>query len=596
LSDLPRKGKFEFALGSKGGSRAPVSGRPLKSRLNQLETLYRTTILLNTTLDSGKLLRLVVKAARKILKASSGTIMLLEEEGQALKVQVATGPEKIAGRDRKKPLGEGVPSWVVLHGKPMRSHALDESLSRGRTRKGAGSQMAAPLLVEGKVIGVIAVDHPLPNAYSEADQELLVALAAQASKVIQNARLYAQLKQRAKELETLLTVGQTIVSSLELKEVLERIVREAVRLTRTRLCSLMLLDETGQELAIRAVYGSSQQYIRKPNLQVLDSLLGQVVLTKEPLSVLDVKREPRYKFSDLATREGLCSLLSVPLLYEANPIGVLNVYTVGPHVFQQEEVNVLMALASLSAIAIEKARLYEKVMVAEEYVQKYEKFSLLGGISAEVAHEIRNPMTVINMLVHSMERDMGLGDPRRRDVEIIRRKLAQANQMVTQLLDVTRSREPEPEHVDINQLLQELLSMMRHRFRLKGIAVVTRFDESRPKVRADRLHLEQAFLNLIFNATEAMPEGGTLTVTTRILTTSCPEDFRRLAISIRDTGVGISQEQQKRLFEPFFTLRPMGVGLGLSIVQRVVKDHQGVIRVKSKPGRGSQFLLEFPLV
>ena len=564
-------------------------------RLNQLETLYKTTTLLNTTLETDKLLRLVLQSAVKSLKASSGSLLLLQAEEKVLRIRVATDLKKKEIVHKKIPLGEGVTGWVALHGKPLRIPDVLADPLYLQIRKSVRSEMAAPLMIEGRVIGVICVDNQEPDAFYPDDQELLVALAAQASNVIQNARLYEELKQRAKELETLFTVGQTIVSSLDLEEVLQRIAREAVRLTKTRLCSLMLLDEKSNELAIRAVYGSSRRYLRKPNLKVSDSLLGQVVLTQKPLCVKDVKKEPRYKHSGLATREGLCSLLSVPLLYEGSPIGVLNVYTETPYVFQKEEINILMALGSLSAIAIEKARLYEKVMMAEEYVRKNEKFSILGGISAEVAHEIRNPMTVINMLIHSMERDMDPEDPQRRDVGIIRQKVAQVNQMVTQLLDVTKSREPILEEVDVNELMQELLLLMRHRFSMKNIRVTTRFAESRPALHGDRLRLEQSFLNLLFNATEAMPDGGQLTVTTQLTGATSSGGRSRLTVSIRDSGVGITQDQQKRLFEPFFTLRPMGVGLGLSIVQRAVKDHHGSIRVKSKPGKGSLFVLEFPL-
>ena len=567
----------------------------LIGRLTKLETLYKTTTLLNTTLETDKILHLVLRAAVKSLKASSGSLLLLESEEKVLRFQVATGHNKKEIVGRKIPLGEGVTGWVALKGKPLRIPDVLSNPLYVQIRKSVRSEMAAPLIIEGRVIGVICVDNQSPDAFCRDDQELLVALAAQAAKIIQNARLYEELKQRAEELETLFSVGQTIVSSLDLKEVLKRITREAVRLTKTRLCSLMLLDETGRELVIRAEHGSSKQYVRKPNLKIEDSLLGQVVILKNHLFVMDVKREPRYKFSDLATREGLCSLLSVPLLYEGSPIGVLNVYTEKPHVFTQEEVNILMALASLSAIAIEKARLYERVMLAEEYVRKNEKISMLGSISAEVAHEIRNPMTVINMLIHSMERDMDSKDPKRRDVEIIRQKVAQANHMITQLLDISKSRNPMLEEVHLNELLNELLLLMRHRFSLKNIRVVSRFTESLPTLKSDRLRLEQAFLNLLFNATEAMPEGGQLTVVTQWIEANSRNETPRIAVSIRDSGIGITQEQQKRLFEPFFTLRPMGVGLGLSVVQRVVKDHNGSIRVKSRPGKGSLFVLEFPL-
>ena len=144
-------------------------------------------------------------------------------------------------------------------------------------------------------------------------------------------------------------------------------------------------------------------YINKPRLSVDESLIGVVVRRKKPLQVANVQTSTRYQNVELARREGLVSLLSVPLIFAGQAIGALSVYTGRPYNFSNEEIRILSALAELSAIAIEKARLYERIVDVEEQLRQNEKLSALGLLAAEVAHEIRNPLTVMKMLYHSLD-------------------------------------------------------------------------------------------------------------------------------------------------------------------------------------------------
>src|SRR6267142_4268643 len=159
--------------------------------------------------------------------------------------------------------------------------------------------------------------------------------------------------------------------------------------------------------------------MKEPRMNVEESLLGVVTRRKKPMQVANVQASSRYQNVDVARREGLVSLLSVPLLFAGQPIGTLNVYTSRPYNFSNEEIRILSALAELSAIAIEKARLYERIVDVEEQLRQNEKLSVIGLLAAEVAHEIRNPLTVMKMLYHSLGLKFPESDPRATDAKVL---------------------------------------------------------------------------------------------------------------------------------------------------------------------------------
>jgi len=396
--------------------------------------------------------------------------------------------------------------------------------------------------------------------------------------------------------ESLVSVGQTINSTLNLDDALQVITREACQLMSAKMSSLRLLDETREWLDLRASFGAGRAYLRKPRLAEAESLLGTVVRRRKPMQVENVQTSNRYQNVEIARREGLVSLLSVPLLFGGQAIGTLSVYTGVPHSFSNEEIHILSALAELSAIAIEKARLYERIVDVEEQLRQNEKLSALGLLAAEVAHEIRNPLTVMKMLYHSLDLNFPPEDPRSRDNTIIAGKMDHLNKIVEQILDFARSAEPKPAIVDVNKVIEDLGLLTRHKLKHLNVELVRRLQPDLPQVMADAVHLEQAFLNLILNAIQAMPEGGRLTIATRAGPPTRGGKPSHIVIEFKDTGQGMTAEQQKRAFTSLLnTTKTSGTGLGLAIVKRVVETHRGDIRIKSQPGHGTTMSVTLPL-
>jgi len=568
----------------------------LRAAHDRLKLLYQVSNVIHSTLDPEQALQLIIQEAVRLMRASSGSLALINPNNGLLEIHASASlPSNTPGL--KLRVGQGVTGWVARTGKPARVGDVRHDPRYVMLHRDVRSELAVPLEVMGEVRGVLNVDSRNPDAFSQSDQELLEELAVQAAKVIQNTWLFQQSRLKARLLETLVSVSRSINSALHVDEALQLITREACTLMGARMCSLLMLDASREWLDLRACFGAGPSYRDKPRLAVDESFMGIVVRRKKPMQLDNVQNSALYQNTEMAQREGLVSLLSAPLMFGGQPIGTLNVYTGEPRSFSTEEVHTVTALTELSAIAIEKARLYERVVDVEEQLRQDEKLSALGLLAAEVAHEIRNPLTVMKMLYHSLNLEFSPDDPRVRDDLILREKMDHLNKIVEQILDFARGSEPNITKVNLNQLLNDLALLIRHKLRNQEIHFVRRLATDLPEVMADSTQLAQAFLNLTLNAVEAMPQGGTLTLSTRAVT--LPRRGQKpshVLIEFRDTGQGMPQEQRRRRFSSFLsTTKQKGTGLGLAIVGRIVETHHGKVRILSRPGKGTAITITLPV-
>jgi signal transduction histidine kinase len=567
--------------------------KELKARYDRLNLLHQVGNVIHSTLDPQEALQLILAEAVRIMRASSGSMVLINPTNGFLESHAAVGLPPNADKLRLR-VGEGITGWVARTGKPARVADVTKDPRYVMLRRGARSELAVALEVKGEIRGVLNVDSDRRDAFDAGDQELLEALAVQASSVIHNTWLYEQLRLKVRLFQTLASVSQTINSTLNLDDALKVITQEACVLMRAKMCSLMLLDDSRHWLDLRASFGAGQAYIRKPRLNVEESLMGTVLRRKKPLQVANVQLSSVYQNTEVARLEGLVALLSVPLVFSGQAIGTLNVYTGQPYSFSNEEVRILSALAELSAIAIEKARLYERVVDVEEQLRQNEKLSALGLLAAEVAHEIRNPLTVLKMLYHSLDLKFSAADPRAKDSRIIGEKIEQMNKIVEQILDFARTTEPQLTPVDLNEIIDELGLLVRHKLEHQKIQVVRKLQPDLPPVPGEATQLEQAFLNLILNAAEAMAEGGTLTISSSATRRGSRPAL--VTVEFKDTGHGMSQEQRRRAFSSVLrTTKTKGTGLGLAIVGRIIETHHGELKIKSRLGRGTTVTVILPV-
>jgi signal transduction histidine kinase len=546
---------------------------------------------LRTLLHPQKAIDRILAAAVRSTRAESGSFILVNPNSGLLDIEASHNLSERAKRVKLRP-GEGITGWVATTGKPLRSGDVREEKRYVAINAKVRSEMAVPVEIRGQVVGLLNVDSTTVDAFSATDEARLVDMASEAAKWLELAWEIDQLRLKSRQLTSLVDTAQTILSETNFEEILEQITIQTFRLMKTRLCSVFLLNEDASELVLRACHGGSDLYRGKPNLRTEDSLLGSVVTRHKHVAVVDVVREKGYIQTDIARKERLVSMLAVPLTFAGKAVGVLAVYTQQRHRFSNDEVKILSTLGDLSAVAIEKGRLLARVVDMEEKLRASERLSALGLLAAEIAHEIRNPLTVMQMLFHALVETLQLDATSQRDAELIGEKMRQMNRILDQVLSFARSSEPIKETVQAQQLFDDVFLLTRHKLLQQGIDVRSTVADDLPLFRADREQIEQVLLNLILNAADAMPKGGVLRLSAGV------EEFDgepHLALAVRDNGQGMSPEQVDNLFASFLTTKKSGTGIGLAIVKKIMENHQSTVQVESKVGQGTRFKLLFPI-
>jgi hypothetical protein len=229
----------------------------------------------------------------------------------------------------------------------------------------------------------------------------------------------------------------------------------------------------------------------------------------------------------------------------------------------------------------------------ERQIQQAGKLATIGELASGIAHEIRNPLAGIGAAVEVLSEGGGNGQ-REEIVGEIRRQINRLNRTLRELLDFSRQGEPEMVPCAVLEILGPMLSLVRPDAQKQHIRIIEELAPDLPPIRADVQHVQQALLNILLNAVQAMPEGGTLTVRAEQMdNTLLPRAERSVRLTVSDTGVGIPHENLKKIFSPFFTTKHRGTGLGLAITRSIIEKHHGTIAVESEAGRGSIFVLEF---
>ena len=355
-------------------SRSPKAqqmDQALREKAREVDVLHRISDSISNTLDLEVVLRHIVEVVVEATKAEACLLYLLSDSRDELVLRASKNPHpKLIGRI-KIGLGEGITGWVARERTRVviPSNTSDDprfkffhNLPEDRYQ----AFVSVPIMAKHEVVGVINVQHKRPRQYQSNELALLSTIANQVGGAIENARLYSETARKAMQLQTLSQVSETVASDRLIRDILQLIVTMTAEMMDSKICSIMLLDHATEELRIVATQSLSEQYRLKPNLRVGQSISGRAVQDRRPIIVLDVTRERGYMYPELAREEGLCSLLSVPMMIRNKAVGAINTYTSMPHRFTTDEVKLLQTIANQAAIAIEHATLLEKSFEMQE--------------------------------------------------------------------------------------------------------------------------------------------------------------------------------------------------------------------------------------
>ncbi len=308
---------------------APRTAKKQDSKEQELLILHQVAQHISSNLELNDLLGRIVDMVIHVTGADSCFIYLYDKQNNELTLRAASGRKReILGGIRLK-LGEGVTGWAAREKKPVALSSKAYTDSRFKTFTNLAedkyeSFLAVPILSKDEIIGVMNVHNKKEHEYPEDQINLLFTISKYLGSAIRNAIVYDEINKKAKQLDLLSEISRTIVSDYYLKEILQLIVTMTAQVMGSKICSIMLLDEKKQELVIAATQSLSQAYISKANLKVGQSISGQVVIEKRPITVRDVTREPGYMYPNVAKKEGLVSMIGVPMMIKDRVIGVIN--------------------------------------------------------------------------------------------------------------------------------------------------------------------------------------------------------------------------------------------------------------------------------
>jgi signal transduction histidine kinase len=555
---------------------------------NRLSALIEAGIALTRELSLDAVLQKIVEVAREVIEAEYAALGVVGGDGLLTQFLYAGIDRKTAERIGDLPRGHGLLGVLVEEGKPLRLKDMSQhrqSVGVPEHHPPMKSFLGVPIAVRGRIFGrLYLTEKRHADEFTEEDERLATTLAAQAAVAIENARLYEDLQQLANQLEE-----KIAARTVELTERNRLLIQVNEELTRLQELHQAVVDSIPSSVLIfdrdlRLVYANPvyfQQWNRAPdcigkNLRDLlppetlaragwEAKMRQVLKTGHALA----ESEVRYRS---------------PHRGEA----IVNYHLIRLTGKSRRDDKVLMILNDVT----EQAELQRQLVQSE-------KLAAMGLLSAGVAHEIRTPLSVIRLAAYDVREVLDGHDFRRASDQIaheaqeqlalIERNVMDCNRVIENLLQFAREAKHEPTWLDVNALLKGCLTLAAKDIALQGVTVEERLD-SALRVFAGEDDLKQVFSNLILNAVQAMPDGGTLTL-------SASSESDAVVVSIADTGHGIPEELMNRIFDPFFTTKEpgKGTGLGLSICRKMIERMNGSIMVKSEVGKGTTFTVRLPV-
>jgi signal transduction protein with GAF and PtsI domain len=356
--------------------KSPSTG--IKKTLNrasqELKILQQISQSISCTLDLDRVLKETVGLVVDVTGCDSCLLYLQDEHGSEpyLFLRASKNPHpRLIGRIAVK-VGEGITGWVAENAATVaipRNASKDERFKvfNNLPEDKYEAFLSIPIIVPPeRVVGVINVQHRKTHKHSDRELTMMSIIGHQVGGAIQNAQLYDETKLRSQQLSTVSQIGQIVASGRYLDEMLQLIVNMISQTMSARVCSIMLVDQKKNELVLKAAECSSQEYWKRPNLKIGKSLISRVVKEGKPLMVKDVTREKGYRYPELAKREGVRSLVSMPMIAKDKVIGVINVYSDEERVFSKDDLRVLRTVCDQAALAIENTNLATEVQEREE--------------------------------------------------------------------------------------------------------------------------------------------------------------------------------------------------------------------------------------
>lgn len=578
-------------------------------RRHELELVYQTALDINAHHDLEAVLQAIVDRACALLSADCGTLHLLVPNDEEAELRVGVNiPSHLLGVRVKRNQGLVGKTLAMTSSYLVSDYSTWPEHDTSFDYTQFGATLGVPLISNKRAIGVLIVGHTgSSKQFSSMAQRLIEMLAAQAAQAIETAQLLEDVRRRSAEMEAVYENALTLSSDLDLQQVLQMIVSRAQGLIGCATAGLNLFSPITQDLEL-VVGVNIPSHLLHTRVKLGEGVVGRAAQIRRTIRLDDYREWPDQ--ARVYTNLPWLSVMAVPLLSGDRMLGTLGLTHTDPdRRFSAQDQQLMELFASQAAQAVERARRFERERIlrsdaersldemqavleeleqTNERMGRLEKMRLLGELASEVAHDFNNALT--SVLGNSQLLLLDETDPLRVEtLSAIEAAARDSAAMIKRLQEFGRTQqEPYTEVVDINTIVRDAVTMTQARWR-----ELTRSNirlEATLLIRGSVTELRRVLMNLIVNAIDAMPDGGTLAIITQNLADA-------VRISVSDTGMGMTPEVKARVFDPFFTTKAagMGTGLGLAICHQIVVRHGGTIAVESTPGVGTTFTIMLPV-
>ncbi|MDR2199475.1 MAG: hypothetical protein LBR53_08495 [Deltaproteobacteria bacterium] len=626
------------------------------SVLNVLSELGRT---LAATIEVDKVTTMIPRIAAGVFLADGAALNVLDNQGETLLVSSHFGHVPPAYNFQRFQ-GQTVPAPAFTPLKrqtPFMGYLKDDPLAQDVSLKEQSNTiLTVPLMFQGRREGVISLFNKLggnrggfpsaPKLFEEGDMELLKAMNSMISGVVENSLSYKDVNTLAKTneymvryLSNLYDISSAMMTTVRYDELVWIIIQSLTLEQGLKFDKvlIMLLRETETDPVLESsAYWAPRDknrgdeslneladILRKPNRQEAALMIEEgkkmnisVPVTPDSTRILAravVERKPLLGCRGTDTSEdhdlldfGLQGYAAVPMLAKGREVGVIAVdRSLSGDLITRQTLRELNMLTNQAGLAIENTILYDdlrtanqNLAVARNRLIQAEKLAAQGEMGTQLAHEIRNPLVSIGGFTQRLLKKLKDDDPLRRYPQVILEEVERLNKVLNNVLDFSRDEKGQVREFSLEDMAREVLSSLKHELSRNKVTVELAAEDKTPLVSGDDRQIMHVFLNLIYNASQAMNPGGGGKIYIKIFRHK-DNETHYVACSITDTGPGIPVDLLPSVFNPFFTTKTQGTGLGLSIVQKIVTRYNGTISVVNHPpeypGSGASFTFMFPV-
>ncbi len=624
----------------------------IRKRVSELITLNEIGREISSTFEVKEALGYVAKTTLRLLSAEGCTVRLAGEGGGILKVAVDEGYSRPGFRRELRPVGKELARRIHDEKRPLLINGSEDSpLHSMLADHRVTSFLGLPIVSHGRSLGTISYYSTSPRLrFDMQGVHLIQTVCSQLANMIENVAILRNAQRLAQEnqvkvqrISTLYDVARALMSTVKMERLLPIMLYALIspRGLNFSRAILFLTSEVGEGLFARMAMGprdraEARRIGRLPrgllgegaagaagekirnllwsdvgNLRIPASdaacLVAIAVKEKRPVRTESGCGAPKGT-GDAGSRGGFCgrhpgSFAAVPLLVKGEARGAIyvdNLFLERP--ITEEDIQLLTMFASNACLAMENASLYESledaletVRTTQDQLMQSEKLMALGEMAARIAHEIKNPLTAIGGFARRIAspKPGGGAPPVERYARIILKEVERLERIINETLYFSRERVPAFRIVDLNAEIREVLSMFREEFEEARISAVVDLPQDLPSIMVDPDQIRQVVWNLVSNAIQAMGGSGILTVATHLADTA---EGTGVVLEVSDTGGGIPHDVVQNIFNPFFTTKPKGTGLGLPIVHSIIEKHGGTIHLDNREGVGVAFSIFLPLL